>query len=67
MLQYKGFLKADVDDSFKDNRIITVKYFIKNKDNLNFYIGPGVELIVLNSNGKDVGSGPGTYSYYQEE
>ena len=38
MLQYKGFLKADVNDSFKDNRIITVKYFIKNKDDLNFYI-----------------------------
>ena len=38
MLQYKGFLKADVDNSFKENSIITIKYLVQDENCLNDYI-----------------------------
>ena len=38
MLQYKGFLKSEIDNSFKKDRAITVKYFVENKRDLDSYI-----------------------------
>ena len=38
MLQYKGFLEADVNDTFKENQMITVKYLVQSKNDLNHYI-----------------------------
>ena len=38
MLQYNGFVKSELDDSFKENQIITVKYFVESKEDLDSYI-----------------------------
>ena len=38
MLKHKGFLKSEIDNSFKKNSIITVKYFIETREDLDFYV-----------------------------
>ena len=38
MLEYKGFLEADVTDSFKKDQMITIKYLVQSKNDLNHYI-----------------------------
>ena len=38
MLQHEGFLKSEIDNSFKKNSTITVKYFIETREDLESYI-----------------------------
>ena len=38
MLQHKGFLEANLNDTFKENCMITIKYLVQTKNDLNDYI-----------------------------
>ena len=52
MLQHKGFLKSEIDNSFKKNSTITVKYFIETREDLDSYIKNYSEKMVGRLDGK---------------